>query len=84
MKRFIFSIVREVSIVWTDARMDALMRRDHEIFKSRGEASNQDSKEIQEQIEQISCVIDGMIEKIELINQRLSVGKENPSVDDAN
>ena len=72
MKKLVFAVVREISIVWTDAKMDALMRREPEIFNSRGQVPNQVSKEIQDQVEQIFHVINDMIEKIELLDQKLS------------
>ena len=72
MKKWVFAVVREISIVWTDAKMDALMRREPEIFNSGGEVPNQVSKEIQDQVEQIFHVINDMIEKIELLDQKLS------------
>jgi hypothetical protein len=74
MKRFVLSVVREISIVWTDAKMDALMRRDHEVFSSGAEIPNHVSSELQDQVEQISRVINDMIEKIELLDQKLSLG----------
>jgi len=74
MKRFVLSVVREISIVWTDAKMDALMRREHEVFSSGAETPNHVSSELQDQIEQISRVINDMIEKIELLDQKLSLG----------
>ena len=72
MKKLVLAVVREISIVWTDAKMDALMRREPEIFNSRGQVPNQVSKEIQDQVEQIFHVINDMIEKIELLDQKLS------------
>lgn len=72
MKRFVLAVVREISIVWTDAKMDALMRREHEVFNSEAETSNHVSSELQDQVEQISRVITDMIEKIELLDQKLS------------
>ena len=72
MKKLVFAVVREISIVWTDAKMDALMRREPEIFNSGGKVPNQVSKEIQDQVEQIFHVINDMIEKIELLDQKLS------------
>jgi hypothetical protein len=74
MKKFVLSVVREISIVWTDAKMDALMRREHEVFNSGAETPNQVSSELQDQVEQISRVINDMIEKIELLDQKLSLG----------
>ena len=74
MKKFVLTIVREISIVWTDAKMDALMRREPEIFNSGGEVPNQVSKEIQDQVEQISRVIGELIEKIELLDLKLGLG----------
>ena len=74
MKKLVFAVVREISIVWTDAKMDALMRREPEIFNSRGQVPNQVSKEIQDQVEQISRVIGELIEKIELLDLKLGLG----------
>ena len=74
MKKFVLTIVREISIVWTDAKMDALMRREPEIFNSGGKVPNQVSKEIQDQVEQISRVIGELIEKIELLDLKLGLG----------
>ena len=74
MKKFVLTIVREISIVWTDAKMDALMRREPEIFNSGGKVPNQVSKEIQDQVEQISRVIAELIEKIELLDLKLGLG----------
>ncbi len=72
MKRFVLAVVREISIAWTDAKMDALMRREHEVFNSGAETPNHVSSELQDQVEQISRVINDMIEKMELLDQKLS------------
>ena len=74
MKKFVLSVVREISIVWTDAKMDALIRREHEVFNSGAETPNHVSSELQDQVEQISRVINDIIEKIELLDQKLSSG----------
>ena len=74
MKRFVLAVVREISIVWTDAKMDAYMRREHEVFNSGAETPNHVSSELQDQVEQISRVINDIIEKIELLDQKLSSG----------
>lgn len=74
MKSFVLAVVREISIVWTDAKMDALMRREHEVFNSGAETPNYVSSELQDQVEQISRVINDIIEKIELLDQKLSSG----------
>lgn len=74
MKKFVLSVVREISIVWADAKMDALMRREHEVFNSRAEIPHDVSRELQDQFEHINHVINDMIEKIELLNQKLSSG----------
>ena len=72
MKKFVFSAVREISIVWTDAKLDAISRREHEVFNSGAETPNHVSSELQDQVEQISRVINDIIEKIELLDQKLS------------
>ena len=72
MKRFVLAVVREISIVWTDAKMDALMRREHGFFDSGAETPSHVSSELQDQVEQISRVINDMIEKMELLDQKLS------------
>jgi hypothetical protein len=74
MKKFVLSVVREISIVWTDAKLDALSRRELEVFNSGAETPNHVSSELQDQVEQISRVINDMIEKIELLDQKLSSG----------
>lgn len=74
MKKFVFSAVRAISIVWTDAKLDAIIRREHEVFNSGAETPNHVSSELQDQVEQISRVINDIIEKIELLDQKLSSG----------
>ena len=80
MKRFVFAVVREISIVWTDAKMDALMRRENEVFNSGAETPNHVSSELQDQVEQISRVVNDMIEKIELLDQKLSLENQDSRV----
>jgi hypothetical protein len=74
MKKFILSVVREISIVWTDAKLDALSRRETELFNADGKVPNSDSIELQVQIEEISRVINDVVEKIELFDRKLSSG----------
>ena len=74
MKRFLSSMVREISIVWTDAKLDALSRRETELFNVDGKVPNPDSIELQVQIEEISRVINEVVEKIKLLDRKLSSG----------
>ena len=74
MKKFVFSAVRAISIVWTDGKLDAISRREHEVFNFGAETPNHVSSELQDQVEQISRVINDIIEKIELLDQKLSSG----------
>jgi hypothetical protein len=74
MKKFILSVVRGISITWTDAKLDALSRRETELFNADRKVTNPDSIELQVQIEEISRVINDVVEKIELLDRKLSSG----------
>lgn len=77
MKRFLRAVVREISIIWTDAKLDALSRREQEVFNSGAQIPNHVSSELQGQIEQISRAIDDITKQIELIHQSLAAGRED-------
>jgi hypothetical protein len=72
MKKFVLSVVREISIVWTDAKLDALLRREREILDSYGKAPNTDSIELQVQIEEISHALNEVVEKIEALDRKFN------------
>jgi hypothetical protein len=73
VRKFVLLVVREIAIVWTDAKMDALGRREIEIFNSDAKAPSQNSIELQFQIEEITRVINDVVIKIELLNQKLGL-----------
>lgn len=76
MKRFVRAVVREISIVWMGAKLDALSRREQEVFNSGAQTPTHVSSELLDQIEQMSRAIDDITKQIELIHQSLSAGRE--------